>query len=365
MDRVRAKLEAKEIMRGRLGSCILATLLTAIIGLIPVVGSPTGQLGSCHFYLDSADRKAPGAGRVGDGFNNLGKAFLLMLWEALWIFIWMLPGSVLYGIGSAIMTGSRGRGGVTVGIILFVVAGIYFVIIGIYKSLQYGFAFFALADNPGAGVREALDRSKAITRGHIGGLFVVELSFIGWHILAGFTFGLLYLFWLLPYINSTFGVLYRQLAGGPQRGYNAPPQYAGGQQQYNAAPQYAAPQQQQYNAAPRYAAPQQPAAPQPGLGGVNGMFAGYSFPLRAGETVTIGRDGAACQIVIANNADRVSRTHCSVSFDAQLGLYIVTDMSSNGTFLTDGTRLPPQRPNRVARGTIICLGDPSNSFKLI
>ena len=44
--------------------------------------------------------------------------------------------------------------------------------------------------------------------------FVLDLSFIGWNILSGITFGLVGLFYSNPYIDATNAELYDVLAAG-------------------------------------------------------------------------------------------------------------------------------------------------------
>lgn len=46
--------------------------------------------------------------------------------------------------------------------------------------------------------------------GNKGKLFVLELSFIGWHFIGGLTFGLGYLF-ITPYIQTAKAVFYNDL----------------------------------------------------------------------------------------------------------------------------------------------------------
>ena len=59
-----------------------------------------------------------------------------------------------------------------------------FVIPGIWAAYRYRFAFYILLDNPGLTAREALNRSKEMTRGRKGEQFVLDLSFLGWILLA-------------------------------------------------------------------------------------------------------------------------------------------------------------------------------------
>ncbi len=94
-----------------------------------------------------------------------------------------------------------------------------------------------------------------------------------------------------------------------------------------------------------------------------GAYKGGSFPIRDGEELVIGRDSSLSQIVVTSAA-KVSRRHCGIRYSALDSRYIVTDYSSNGTFLEDGTRLNPMSPTPVPRGTVLIIGDRENQFKL-
>lgn len=59
-----------------------------------------------------------------------------------------------------------------------------FVIPGIIASFRYRFALYNLYENPGLTVMEALDMSKRQTMGYKGQLFMLDLSYIGWFLLA-------------------------------------------------------------------------------------------------------------------------------------------------------------------------------------
>jgi uncharacterized membrane protein YhaH (DUF805 family) len=98
--------------------------------------------------------------------------------------------------------------------------------------------------------------------------------------------------------------------------------------------------------------------------GVRGMYAGYPIPVQAGETLIFGRDSSISSVVVNQGAEKVSRRHCAISFDAAQQLYYVTDYSSNGTYCEDGFRLPPNNATPVSRGTVLNLGSAENSFRL-
>ncbi len=97
--------------------------------------------------------------------------------------------------------------------------------------------------------------------------------------------------------------------------------------------------------------------------GISGMYSGAIFRLDPGESITFGRDPKTSQIVLDASADLVSRTHCTVCANAVTASYIVTDCSRNGTFV-DGQKMNRGSSVEVPRGTVIALGDMSNTFRL-
>lgn len=88
-----------------------------------------------------------------DGFSFVGRIILLNIVEYLFIFLWSL----------------------------------LFVIPGIIAAYRYRFALYNLYENPGIGVMEALNMSKQQTLGYKGQLFMLDLSYIGWLLLASLT----------------------------------------------------------------------------------------------------------------------------------------------------------------------------------
>ena len=59
-----------------------------------------------------------------------------------------------------------------------------FVIPGIVAAYRYRFAAYNLYENPGISVMEALEMSKRQTMGYKGQIFALDLSYIGWTLLA-------------------------------------------------------------------------------------------------------------------------------------------------------------------------------------
>ena len=81
---------------------------------------------------------------------------------------------------------------------------------GIVASYRYRMAYYILMDNPGMSAKQALDASKQMMQGNKADLFVMDLSFLGWGILCGLTFGILSL-WVLPYMQVSYAGFYKDL----------------------------------------------------------------------------------------------------------------------------------------------------------
>lgn len=87
-----------------------------------------------------------------------------------------------------------------------------FVIPGIIKALAYSQTFYLLADNPELSATEALDKSRALMRGHKLRLFWLNLSFIGWYLLGALALGIGTLF-VIPYHQMTLANFHLELTG--------------------------------------------------------------------------------------------------------------------------------------------------------
>lgn len=85
-----------------------------------------------------------------DGFTFVGKIILLIIVQMFFIFAWSM----------------------------------LFFIPGIIASYRYSFAIYNLCENPGIGVLEAIEMSKRQTMGYKGQLFMLDLSYLGWTLLA-------------------------------------------------------------------------------------------------------------------------------------------------------------------------------------
>ncbi|MGL5315243.1 MAG: DUF975 family protein [Peptostreptococcaceae bacterium] len=85
------------------------------------------------------------------------------------------------------------------------------IIPGIVKSYEYMMVQYILSENPEIDRKRAFEISKYMMMGNKWDTFVLYLSFIGWDLLSSITFGLVGIFYLNPYVESTFAELYAVL----------------------------------------------------------------------------------------------------------------------------------------------------------
>ena len=189
MTRAELKAEAKKQISGNIG--ILFVMFIIIFGIefvaafIPLVGpiagalvTPVFGLSLCMIYLTLTKGASTQIGDIFKGFNSMGKAIWLQIitnfFTAMWSLLLVIP--------------------------------------GIIKTYSYSMAFYILADKPELTAREALSKSKEMMNGHKLDLFVLHLSFIGWSLLTGITFGLAGIY-VVPYINATMANFYNSIKG--------------------------------------------------------------------------------------------------------------------------------------------------------
>lgn len=70
---------------------------------------------------------------------------------------------------------------------------------------------YILAENPYIERKHAFKLSKEMMRGNKWHAFILQMSFIGWIILGMFSLGLLDIFYVSPYMNTTMAELYMTL----------------------------------------------------------------------------------------------------------------------------------------------------------
>lgn len=88
-----------------------------------------------------------------------------------------------------------------------------FVIPGIIKSIAYSQMFYFLVEDDKLEAGAAQRKSMEIMEGHKCEYFVLQLSFIPWHLLGIVTLGIAYI-WVIPYIQTTMAEYHVRLVNG-------------------------------------------------------------------------------------------------------------------------------------------------------
>lgn len=88
---------------------------------------------------------------------------------------------------------------------------------GVYVSLLYSQTVYVFAENPDMKWKEAMNRSRTMMKGHTWEYFVLVISFIGWWIVVGITFGIASIY-VDPYFTCSTARYYRSLS--TVSGYN-------------------------------------------------------------------------------------------------------------------------------------------------
>lgn len=90
------------------------------------------------------------------------------------------------------------------------------IIPGIIKAYSYSMTPYIVKDmvasDKQVGATDGINASKELMKGHKMALFIFDLSFLGWNILAAITCGLGYL-WVTPYYQTAKANFYRHIAG--------------------------------------------------------------------------------------------------------------------------------------------------------
>jgi hypothetical protein len=97
--------------------------------------------------------------------------------------------------------------------------------------------------------------------------------------------------------------------------------------------------------------------------GLTGIYAGAEIPFADGESIKLGR--LTDNDLIYENQPKVSRHHCTISWDVSRKKFKFRDFSSNGSFVNGSDECVPQNIDLwLEPGTEVSLGDDTNRFRL-
>lgn len=193
-DRAKLKEEAKAKIKGKVFNLVLANIIVMILiapvnfmlvfGQIIAIGLCVLQIGLSYFYLNFLDSNKIDYADLFFSFkfkdlnkyiNHVGTVIVMVLLILLWSLLLIIP--------------------------------------GIIKAMAYSQTLYIRAENPDKDIMSCLRESEKLMDGHKAEFFELMLSFIGWMILTGITFGIVGIY-VLPYVSTTLVMYYRQLKDG-------------------------------------------------------------------------------------------------------------------------------------------------------
>ena len=126
-------------------------------GIYSLLISGPAAWGLSKYMLDFFRNKKTEITTLFEGFSYFGKAFVLLILMGVKIFLWTL----------------------------------LFIVPGIIATFRYSQAFYVLIDHPEYSANQCLKESSLMMKGNKWKLFCLELSFIGWIILASVPAGII------------------------------------------------------------------------------------------------------------------------------------------------------------------------------
>ena len=112
-------------------------------------------------------------------------------------------------LSASIITGGAGLNiGLVIAAVALYIASIVYIV---SRALLYALAYNIAYDNPELSSKACVLKSEALMTGNRGNLLLLELSFIGWLLLAVLTLGIGML-WLFPYMQVALVCFYDKIA---------------------------------------------------------------------------------------------------------------------------------------------------------
>ena len=154
---------------------------SGIFGFAAFIIGGVLQLGYADYLLKQHDGKETNFNDLFSQFDRFGTGFAQHFLRGLYVTLWSL----------------------------------LFIVPGIIKDLGYAMTPFILAEHPDFTASQAIRLSEELMDGHKTDLFILNLTFIGWDLLAALTLNLGNIA-LNPYKNAAYAAFYRQIQAEKQ-----------------------------------------------------------------------------------------------------------------------------------------------------
>lgn len=194
---------------------VAKTILYTIIDLAFLVISMPLSFGLIISFMKlKRGEEVKSFGFIKDGFANFSKAwgitwhtFIRLLLPIICLILIIVLMGTLISISIINGYSSISLGLAIAAVILYIATIIYVVSRAYLYALAYNIGY----DNPELSSKACVLKSEALMKGNRGSYFLLELSFIGWAILACLTLGIGML-WLIPYLQVAVVCFYDKLA---------------------------------------------------------------------------------------------------------------------------------------------------------
>lgn len=144
--------------------------------LICIIISGPLCMGYCQFHQNIVREEEVSLSTLFIHMKQFGRGFCLMLWEALYIFLWLLC----------------------------------LIVPGIMAIYSYAMTYYIANDHPEMTANEVITASKEMMKGNRWRLFCLEISFIGWELLGSLALGL-GSYVVAPYRETARALFYQDL----------------------------------------------------------------------------------------------------------------------------------------------------------
>ncbi|MBR4759881.1 MAG: DUF975 family protein [Lachnospiraceae bacterium] len=202
-----------ELITGLVALFIGIMLAAIVVGILVSLFITNPLMVGCMRYMEEAcytQKKVGDLGLVAYVFkkgrygNSIKTMFLKSLYLALWYMLVLIPDIVI--IYFAITNPGQWRLFLLLGLLSILLMIPYFI-----KTYEYRMIPYILAENPNLESKKVFQLTREMMNGNKWDAFVLDLSFIGWHLLAILTCGILEIFYVMPYEYMTNTFLYETL----------------------------------------------------------------------------------------------------------------------------------------------------------
>lgn len=229
MSRAELKQQAKDSLKGKWGTAVAIVLvysliisaislasafipgLGAVASIIIVIPLEYGFIGQMMKFSRGEEVGICDFFKI--GFDNFGKSWSIygnkLLKLIVPIIMYVITTVFMVGVIVAAIANSSVETfivGALISAVLFLITYIFLIV----KSYLYVIAEYIGNDSTDLDGKGVIEKSEKMMNGHRWEYFVLQLSFIGWAILAAFTFGIGMLF-LEPYMQVTTIKFYENL----------------------------------------------------------------------------------------------------------------------------------------------------------